>query len=94
MDRVLHDRGIGLVDVAAPPEEFRSAVDAKAQELGRMATRALGIAKLAILDGLDTTVAAGIDLETRGFLDAISSADAAEGMTAFIEKRAATFTGR
>ncbi|TMC48017.1 MAG: hypothetical protein E6J14_13690 [Chloroflexi bacterium] len=86
--------GMGLVDVAAPPEEFRSAVDAKAQELGRMATRALGIAKLAILDGLDTTVAAGIDLETRGFLDAISSADAAEGMTAFIEKRAATFTGR
>jgi enoyl-CoA hydratase len=86
--------GVGLVDVAAPPAEFRQAVDAKAQELVRMATRALGIAKLAILDGLDTTVGAGIDLETRGFLDAIGSADAAEGMTAFIEKRSATFTGR
>ncbi len=80
--------------MAAPPEEFHQAVNAKAQELARMATRALGIAKLAILDGLDTTVGAGVNLETRGFLDAIGSADAAEGMTAFIEKRAATFTGR
>ncbi|HZS13003.1 MAG TPA: enoyl-CoA hydratase-related protein [Candidatus Dormibacteraeota bacterium] len=85
---------IGLVDAALAPEEFEPAVQAKAAALAGMATQALARAKRAVLEGLEMPLADGLRLERELFFEAVASADAAEGLAAFIEKRPANFTGR
>jgi enoyl-CoA hydratase len=84
---------IGLVDAALSPDDFESAVAAKAQALAGMATRALGFAKRAVHEGLQGDLATGLRLERELFFAAARTADAAEGIGAFVEKRPANFTG-
>jgi len=84
---------IGLVDAAASPDDFATAVAAKAQALAKMATRALGNAKRAVLEGYELPLADGLRLERELFFESARTADAAEGLGAFIEKRPANFTG-
>jgi len=84
---------IGLVDAALPPDDFDAAVDAKAIALSNMATRALGNAKRAVLEGFEADLADGLRLERELFFASAATADAAEGLGAFIEKRPANFTG-
>jgi len=85
---------IGLVDAAVAPDEFEAAVQAKAAALAGMATQALARAKRAVLEGMDMPLADGLRLERELFFDAVKTADAAEGLAAFVEKRPANFTGR
>jgi enoyl-CoA hydratase len=85
--------GIGLVDAALPAGEFESAVAAKAQALSNMATRALGNAKRAVLEGSEIPLVEGLRLERELFFESARTPDAAEGLGAFIEKRPANFTG-
>lgn len=85
---------IGLVDAALSPDEFETAVQAKATALAGMATGALARAKRAVLEGLEVPLDDGLRLERELFFDVITTADAAEGLAAFIEKRPAKFTGR
>jgi enoyl-CoA hydratase len=84
---------IGLVDAALPPEAFEAAVMEKAHSLASMATRALGLAKRAVLEGLDRPVDEGLRAEMRAFLEVFQTADAAEGLQAFLGKRPAEFRG-
>jgi enoyl-CoA hydratase/carnithine racemase len=84
---------IGLVDAALPAGEFETAVAAKAHALSTMATRALGYAKRAVLEGMETDLATGLRLERELFFEVITTPDAAEGLGAFIEKRPANFSG-
>jgi enoyl-CoA hydratase len=84
---------IGLVDAALAPDDFDTAVDAKAAALSRMATQALGNAKRAVLEGFEAPLAEGLRLERELFFASARTADAAEGLGAFIEKRPANFTG-
>lgn len=84
---------IGLVNRVVPPTELIDAARA-------MLTVILGNGPLAIAHciaavdrGLGLTLDDGIALEASYFGLLSSTADKAEGMTAFLEKRAATFTG-
>jgi enoyl-CoA hydratase len=84
---------VGLVDAALPAEGFETAVLDRARSLAAMATRALGLAKLAVLEGLDMTLTEGLRREQTAFLEVFQTADAAEGLQAFLGKRPARFQG-
>jgi enoyl-CoA hydratase len=84
---------IGLVDAALPPQGFEAAVLGRARSLAGMATRALGLAKRAVLQGLDATLDEGLRVEQRAFVEVFQTADAAEGLQAFLAKRPAEFRG-
>jgi enoyl-CoA hydratase/carnithine racemase len=51
-------------------------------------------AKRAVADAYETPLAEGVAREQRAFMDTFASADAAEGIAAFVEKRAPRFEGR
>ncbi len=84
----------GLVDAALPAPLLETAVAEKAAELAQMATRALGLAKGAILDGLDKPLAEGLAGERAAFMQVLGTEDMSEGMAAFFGKRKAVFRGR
>ena len=84
---------IGLVDAALSADDLDAAVAAKAQALSKMATRALGNAKRAVLEGFESDLTTGLRLERELFFQSAATRDAAEGLGAFIEKRPADFTG-
>ena len=70
---------------------------AGALELARAAAKnsplAIGLAKEAVVRGLDVTLSQGLEIEADLFGLASTSNDMREGTAAFIEKRAAKFTG-
>jgi enoyl-CoA hydratase/carnithine racemase len=84
---------IGLVDASIPPDAFEAAVMDRARSLASLATRALGCAKRAVIEGLDRPIADGLRAEMRAFLEVFQTADAAEGLQAFLQKRPAEFKG-
>jgi len=55
---------------------------------------ALGLAKEAVVRGLDVTLPQGLEIEADLFGMAATTEDATEGTAAFLEKRAADFQGR
>jgi enoyl-CoA hydratase len=85
---------IGLVDAALAPAQLDAAVAGKAEQLAGMATRAVGLAKLAMIDGLDTTLDEGLGIESRAFAEVLDTEDVREGVGAFLEKRRPSYRGR
>jgi 2-(1,2-epoxy-1,2-dihydrophenyl)acetyl-CoA isomerase len=87
-------RAWGLVDRLASDETFAAEVDALAERLATGPTRAYAAAK----EQLNATVYASLDeqLELEASLQEqmAASADFAEGVAAFLEKRPARFTGQ
>lgn len=71
---------------------------AAAKELARAAARnapiALGLAKEAVVRGLDVTLPQGLEIEADLFGMVATTDDMREGTAAFLEKRAAEFTGQ
>lgn len=71
---------------------------AGAMELARQAAKnapiALGLAKEAVVRGLDVTLNQGLEIEADLFGMATTTEDMQEGTGAFLEKRAAEFRGR
>lgn len=69
-----------------------------ALELARLTLKnapiALGLAKEAVVRGIDMTINQGLEVEADLFGMAASTEDATEGTTAFLEKRAAEFKGQ
>ena len=77
----------GLVSRVVGAELWRStALEVAAAVAGRPAV-AQRLAKEALLAAFETGLQAGLGLERRAFAMAFGSADAQEGMTAFVEKR-------
>lgn len=88
----LHQAGL-VNDVVAPGDLERYAAEFVA-DLTAQAPLALAAAKRAITAAVEPEPAsAGSALETQALLDLFRSADGREGVTAFLQKRAAKFTG-
>ncbi len=88
-------RAIGLVDEVVAAEDLSARVRSKAAELARGAVAAQALAKRAIDEGLERTLAAGLTLEQELFLASFATEDAATGVNSFLEHGPgkATFTG-
>jgi len=85
----------GLVTRLAAPEELTAAADELVTALEAQAPLALAAAKGAITAAYELDpVSPGSARETAALLALFASADGREGVTAFVDKRAARFEGR
>lgn len=78
---------------AVDDDKFETEVTTLAEKLAGAPTHSLGLQKQAFLASIDNDLAAQLDLEKRLQIEAARSPDYSEGVGAFIEKRAAKFTG-
>ncbi|MBI4270581.1 MAG: hypothetical protein HY615_09625 [Candidatus Rokubacteria bacterium] len=84
----------GLVNRVVPAGGVSAAVEELARELARKSGGASRTAKRLVDQGLDLTLADGLELELRLAGEHMRSADAAEGLRAFAEKRTPVFNTR
>jgi enoyl-CoA hydratase len=85
---------IGLVNAVHEPDELMAKTLEVAQALAAKAPLALAAAKEAVNRALAGDHGDNLGREADYFGELFSSADAKEGMTAFVEKRDARFSGR
>jgi enoyl-CoA hydratase/carnithine racemase len=87
---------MGLVDRVAPAAELEDQALAWAGELASGAVVAMGLAKQAIDEGLDGSLARGLDVEAHAFVEVFGTEDARVGVASFLEHGPgkATFQGR
>jgi enoyl-CoA hydratase len=85
---------LGLVSRVVEPGELLGAARHVAGHYASQAPLALAATKRAIAEGLDRPLSEGLVAERREFTRLFSSEDAKEGITAFLEKRPAAWTGR
>lgn len=84
----------GLIAEMLPAERVVERAVALARLIASRAPVAARLAKEAVLAAYETALSAGLDAERRAVRLAFHTEDQKEGMTAFLEKRAANFTGR
>lgn len=84
---------IGLVDKVVPLEDLISASKTVAGTIADKAPLAVQRAKRVIRQSQEQMLLAGLRLEVEGFLEVFATSDREEGMTAFLQKRAAKFRG-
>ncbi|MFQ6574040.1 enoyl-CoA hydratase/isomerase family protein [Pseudomonas sp. UM16] len=87
-------QALGLFDELYPAHELPAAAERLARRLAGSATGALGRIKRLCDGAAGHDIAPHLDLEAAALLACAQSADAAEGVQAFIDKRPAQFTGR
>jgi len=87
---------IGLADEVVPAAELHDRVFALAAEYARGAVVAQGLAKQAIMQGLDRSLAEGLELEQQHFVEVFRTEDARIGVASFLEHGPgkASFVGR
>jgi len=84
----------GLVAELVPAAETIPRALALAARIAEKSPLALGLAKQAVLAAYEMPLAEGLAFERRGFARLCGSADKAEGIAAFREKRKPRFVGR
>jgi enoyl-CoA hydratase len=85
---------IGLVNGVFEPGELLEKTLAVARAIASKGPLAISAAKAAINHALQGDHVENLEAEAESFGELFSSADAKEGMTAFVEKRDPTFTGQ
>ena len=85
---------IGLVNAVYEPEELMDKVMETAQKMVANAPLAIAYAKQCINESYDLIAADAIELENTNFGKCFATEDQKEGMTAFLEKRPATFKAK
>lgn len=84
----------GLVDRVVDPEFFDAAVAEEARLLAARPTAAIGLLKRVVDEGYGLPIEEALLREEKGVFELIRTADAAEGLQAFVDKRPPEFTGR
>jgi 2-(1,2-epoxy-1,2-dihydrophenyl)acetyl-CoA isomerase len=84
----------GLVNRVVPDDAVRDEAMALARTLAAGPTRAFGLAKRVMYEGAASSLEDAMERESRSIAVAAGTADAVEGIAAFIGKRAARFEGR
>jgi len=85
---------IGLVNKLVPAGDLMSAAKSMMRQILANAPLAVALCIEAVDRGYDASLGDGLNLEANHFAILSGTADMAEGMSAFLEKRAPTFTGR
>lgn len=85
---------LGLVAAVVPATELRSKGLETARTIAAKGPVAVRLAKQAVQRGLDLDLANACAYETAAFALAFATTDQKEGMRAFLEKRAAQFSGK
>ena len=85
---------IGLVDAVYPQAELLTRALELGKTLAGKAPLALSCAKRCLLENLYREFGGAAANEAQGFADLFGTSDAREGLAAFLEKRAACFSGR
>jgi enoyl-CoA hydratase/carnithine racemase len=84
---------MGLVSAVFAPEDAQGKVREQAERFAAGPALALAAIKRCVHEGGDLPLAQGLALEGELIEQLFRSEDATEGLTAFVEKRPATFTG-
>jgi len=84
----------GLVSRVLPSDRLLPEAVALASIVAARGPLAVRAARAAVLEGLGSGLADGLDLERKFFLAVMRTDDAAEGARAFAEKRLPRFEGR
>lgn len=85
---------IGLANKVVASEELMETAKAMAQKIMSRAPIAVQVCKAAVNEGMDTDLESGVAYEAEVFGLCFATDDQKEGMTAFVEKRKAVFTGK
>ena len=84
----------GLVEKVVPVEELEAAALEVAGQIAAQSPHAVAVLRELARTTRDLPLEEGLRREADGFVRCLRSEDGAEGVAAFIEKRAPTFTGR
>ena len=84
---------IGLVNAVVPAEELDEAAMKMARTIASNGAVAVSYSKAAIVDGIQTDIHTGMEIEKSAFGLCFATADQKEGMKAFLEKRKPEFKG-
>ncbi len=84
---------LGIADEVHPADRVLESAMVAAADYAAGPTTALGLAKRAINEGLGLTLETGLQLESAAFAEVFATADAVEGVSAFLEKRSPEFSG-
>jgi len=85
---------LGMVNRVVPGEELDRTVDQLAERLAQAPAIALAKIKAGLNQSLQSDLAGALEFEAVNQAACFHSADFAEGVTAFLEKRKAVFTGK
>ena len=87
-------RELGLVSRVVAPDELIAEAHAVARTVASRAPLALAATKRAVQAGVGQSMREALEVERREFVDLFTTADAAEGIAAFVGKRAPEWSGR
>ena len=85
---------LGMIYKVLPLETFEEDVNKLALNMANMPTKALGLIKKSLNQSLTNSLDEQLALESKYQIEAASTEDYAEGVSAFMEKRSPNFNGK